>query len=50
MPDFSFEKKLITSGHEIIAVLDLEAGRGTLGLDLLWRLLLYYQEILSLLN
>ena len=43
MPDFSFEKKLITSGHEIIAGVD-EAGRG-LWPDLLWRLLLYYQEI-----
>ena len=29
MPDFSFEKKLITSGHEIIAGVD-EAGRGPL--------------------
>ena len=29
MPDFSFEKKLIASGHEIIAGVD-EAGRGPL--------------------
>ena len=29
MPDFSFEKKLISSGHEIIAGVD-EAGRGPL--------------------